>query len=154
MNQKFGYSEINVSLKKFIAKGHLSENATDKAELARLMRIVERDIREAAERCHEIDWQFAIAYNAALQLATLVVRASGYRASTKVGHHWVTFSVLPELLGDEFIQTAEYFNDCRAKRNTTEYGDTGTISQADVEKLLHEVVAFKKYVFSWLKKLS
>lgn len=143
-----------MNLKKFIAKGYLTESAPDKEELARLLRLVERDIREATERCHEIDWQFAIAYNAALQLATLVIRASGYRATTKVGHHWVTFTVLPELLGDEFRERAQYFNDCRAKRNTTEYCDTGTISKAEVEKLLHEVYSFKKQVVSWLKELQ
>jgi len=112
--------EIKVNLKKFITKGYLIESTTSKEELAKLMRVVERDIREATERCHGIDWKFAIAYNAALQLASIVIRASGYRASTKVGHHWVTFTILPDLLGDEFVEIAHYFNDCRVKRNTSE----------------------------------
>lgn len=141
-----------MSLKKFIAKGYLLESKADKEELVRLMRVVERDIREAKEKCHQTDWQFAIAYNAALQLATIVVRVSGYRATSKVGHHWITFTVLPDLLGDKYFKLAEYFNDCRAKRNTTEYCDAGTISKDEVEKLLHEVVQFKHFVISLMKE--
>lgn len=140
-----------MNLKKFIAKGYILESKVDKEELARLMRIVDRDIKEAKEGCHDTDWQFAIAYNAALQLATLVIRASGYRATSKVGHHWVTFAVLPDLLGEKYFKAAEYFNDCRAKRNAVEYCDTGTLSNKEVEKLLHEVVQFKRAVVSWLK---
>lgn len=139
-------------LKKFIAKGYLIESTTDKSEIEKLLRIVERDIREATERCHETDWKFAISYNAALQLATAVVRSSGLRATTKVGHHWVTFTVLPELLGDEFLEVAEYFNQCRTKRNTSEYCDVGTITNEEAERLLREVAVFKKSVLKFLQR--
>ena len=60
-----------MNLKKFIAQGFLIESKTDKNEVAKLLRLAERDIREATKNCHETDWQFAIAYNAALQLASI-----------------------------------------------------------------------------------
>ena len=151
MNQKFGYLETKVNLKKYVTKGYIVSTPTDKEEIARLIRLAERDISESAEKCHETDWQFAIAYNAALQLATIALRASGYRATTKVGHHWITFTILPDILGDKFIKEAYYFNECRTKRNTTEYCDVGTISQDEAQKLIHEVIAFKKKINSWLK---
>ena len=112
-----------MSLKKFISKGFIFEQPSNKEEIAKLFKIVDRDIREASERCHEIDWQFAIAYNAALQLATIVLRASGYRASTKAGHHWATFTVLPDILGEPFKEIANYFNDCRTQRTRSYRGD-------------------------------
>lgn len=87
MNLKSGYLETSVNLKKHIAKGHIASCSVEKNEIAKLLRIAERDIREASQNCHETDWQFAIAYNAALQLATIPLRLSGYRATTKVGHH-------------------------------------------------------------------
>lgn len=141
-----------MNLKSFLSKGYIVEASFDKEELARFLRLAERDIREASEKCHEIDWQFTIAYNAILQLASIALRASGFRATTKVGHHWVTLAILPELLGDNFENTANYFNECRAKRNTIEYCDTNTISQKDVEKILHEVKVFQKKILTWLKK--
>lgn len=140
-----------MSLKKHISKGLIFEYATNKNEIDKMLRIANRDIKEASENCHEIDWQFAIAYNAALQLATAVLRASGHRASTKVGHHWVTFTMIPEILGDDFTKVANYFNECRVKRNITEYCEMGTISEKEAEKLIHEVKAFKAKVISWLK---
>lgn len=139
-----------MNLKKFISNGVIFKQPLHKDEIAKLLKIADRDIKEASLACHDIDWQFAIAYNAALQLATAVLRASGYRASTKVGHHWATFIVLPDLLGDDFREVADYFNDCRTKRNTIEYSDSGTITQKEAEKLILEVKKFKAAVLALL----
>jgi len=140
--------ETRMSLKQFISNGYIFAQPLRNDEIAKLLKIVDRDIKEASHNCHEIDWQFAIAYNAALQLATIVLRASGYKASTKGGHHWATFSVLPDLLGDDFREAADYFNDCRARRNSIEYSDSGTITQKDAAKLISEVKDFKAKVLA------
>lgn len=142
--------EIKVNLKNHITKGFIVSSATDKSAISKLIQIAERDIREA-QKCDETDWQFAIAYNAALQLATIAIRASGYRATTKVGHHWVTFAILPDILGDPFIETARYFDECRVKRNVSEYCEIGTISPSEAKKLINEVITFKAKILSWLK---
>lgn len=140
-----------MSLKQFIAKGFIVAQATNKEELSRLLKIADRDIKESSENCHEVDWQFAIAYNAALQLATAILRASGYRASTKVGHHWATFTVLPTILGDEYQELADYFNTCRTKRNTLEYCDTGAITKQAAVELIQQVKAFKTIALEFLR---
>lgn len=143
-----------MSLKKFISNGSIYTTPIKKDEISKLLRIADRDIKESSENCHEIDWQFAIAYNAALQLASVCLRASGYRASTKSGHHWVTFTVLPDILGDEFMKVADYFNECRLKRNAVEYDDTGVITKEDAEMLIRKVKEFKKTVVLWLETSS
>ncbi len=140
-----------MSLKKFISNGIISKQPVHKDEIARLLKIVDRDIKEAVHACHEADWQFAIAYNAALQLATIVLRTAGYKASTKAGHHWATFTVLPDILGDDCRDTADYFNDCRTKRNTVEYTDSGTITKKEAEKLILAVKTFKSIVLQWAR---
>jgi hypothetical protein len=56
----------------------------------------------------------------------------------------VTLLALPELMGESQKIRAAYFNACRAKRNTTDYDHVGTISQAEVNELLDEIVHFKK----------
>ena len=63
-----------------------------------MFRIVDRDITDADIKEISADRRFATAYNAALQLATIVLYASGYR-TTQSGHHWATLKALTDLIG-------------------------------------------------------
>ena len=47
--------------------------------MADLLRIVDRDLKDASILELSADRRFVTAYNAALRLATIVLRASGYR---------------------------------------------------------------------------
>ena len=47
-------------------------------EIADLFALVDRDLRDAAVPRLSPDWRLGIAYNAALQLATLALAAEGY----------------------------------------------------------------------------
>ena len=127
------------------------KHTASKDELADLIRIADRDLRLAEKLNDDNDWQFAIAYNAVLQLATILIRASGYRVNTKTSHHWVTLTVFPEFLGETFRKTSDYFNECRVKRNSAEYKISGDISLKDALHLIHEAKIFKKKVLSWLE---
>jgi uncharacterized protein (UPF0332 family) len=141
-----------MDLKRYIDNRYLVKCSTSQDEIRELFRIVERDLRLAEKLKDENDWQFAIAYNSVLQLATIPIRASGYRATTKVGHHWVTLTALPEFLGKEFQTEADYFNECRVKRNMVEYKSSGNITIGEALKLIHHAKILKKAVVSWLKK--
>jgi uncharacterized protein (UPF0332 family) len=152
MTLRYGFLVIKMNLKNYIDKGYLITREPDKEEISKLLKLAERDLQVASKGCHDVDWQFAIAYNAALQLASVVLRASGYRATTKTGHHWITLTTLPDFMGKELNETRDYFNACRTKRNFTEYCEAGTISQLEAERLIQEVKAFKIKVVSWLKK--
>lgn len=141
-----------MSLKSYIDNGSLTKHNPSKDEIADLLTIADRDLRLAEKLNDENDWQFAIAYNAVLQLATIPIRASGFRVSTKTGHHWVTLTVLPEFLGKGFREKADYFNECRVKRNTIEYKTAGDITLQDALKLIQEAKVLKKSILAWLKK--
>ena len=97
------------------------------------------------------DRRFATAYNAALQLATIVLHAAGYRA-TGAGHHWGTLQVLPEILGAGTQVRADYFDRCRAKRNTTDYDRAGEIAESEASEIITETCTFRDDVVTWLKK--
>jgi uncharacterized protein (UPF0332 family) len=141
-----------MNLKNYIDNRSLVKHTASKDEIADLIRIADRDLRLAEKLNDDNDWQFAIAYNAVLQLATIPIRASGYRVSTKTAHHWTTLTVLPELMGKEYRAISDYFNECRVKRNTAEYKTAGEISLEDALQLIHEAKALKKAVLAWLKK--
>ena len=142
---------MSVALKQFLADGRLKHHRSSPKEIRDLLRVVDRDLKDAAATAISLDLRFTTAYKAAFQLATIVLAASGYRA-TGAGHHWVTFSVLPKLLGKEFQDLADYFDHCRNKRNLSEYDRAGEVSEDEAVELLKEAEKFRATVLNWLKK--
>ncbi len=114
------------------------------------MQVVDRDLKDAAVEAISFDLRFTTAYQAALQLATVVLAASGYR-TTGIGHHWATFKVLSELMGPEYQDLADYFDQCRNNRNRSDYDRAGTVSGAEASEILKEAKHFRAKVLSWLK---
>jgi hypothetical protein len=45
---------------------------------------------------------------------------------------------------------ADYLNNCRSKRNITDYDRAGEVSDAEVEELLTEVLSFRTDLLNWL----
>ncbi|MFZ5802115.1 MAG: hypothetical protein ACOY3K_03260 [Candidatus Omnitrophota bacterium] len=140
-----------MTLKSLLAEGRLRPHKTTPKEIGDLFFVVERDLKDAAVTQLSEDRRFATAYNALLGLATIVLYAAGCRTAG-AGHHWMTFSVLPELLGPSYQSTADYFDTCRTKRNLTDYDRAGEISGQEAEEILKEARAFKLAVIQWLKK--
>lgn len=141
-----------MSLQKWIDEGRLQRHITSKEEIENLFRLVERDLKDAKIKQLSTDRRFATAYNAALQLATIVLLTAGYRVKAISGHHWVTIIALPEVMGKVQKGRADYFNACRAKRNVTDYDRVGEISEAELKELLKEVSSFKQEVVEWMNQ--
>lgn len=114
-------------------------------ELDNLMNIVNRDINDAHVELISNDRRFTAAYNAALQLCTIIIRKSGYRMKGK-GHHYNTFKSVGMLLGNEYKDTIAYFDSCRNKRNKAEYDYVLDISDTELKELISEVTQFRKIV--------
>jgi hypothetical protein len=138
-----------MSLQTWQADGRLRPHVGSAQETADLLRVVERDLADAGIQVLSSDRRFTTAYNAALQLATIVLRASGYRTAG-VGHHWITFQALPELMGAGQQVRADYFDACRRKRNIADYDAAGEISDSETEELLAEALEFRRDVQAWL----
>jgi hypothetical protein len=119
--------------------------------VADLLRVVDRDLVDAAIPTLSADRRFATAYNAALQLATIALHAAGYRAAHS-GHHWVTLHVLSELMGPQTQMRADYLDDCRTKRNVTDYDRAGEISLQEAEEMLTQARGFRSDLLAWLQK--
>jgi len=113
-----------MSLELWKTNGWLREYETSAQEVASILALVERDLEDAAKKEISTDWRFNIAYNAGLQLATVVLYAT----------------------------KRNYLDNCRRKRNVSEYDAAGTISKKEAEDLLQTVGEFKIEVVRWLKK--
>ncbi len=134
--------EMKMNLKKWINEGRLLPHSTNKNEIKNLFKLVDRDLKDAKIKQLSADRRFATAYNAALQLATIVLHAAGYRTKGgSGGHHWVTILSLPDVMEKIQKTRSDYFDACRAKRNVTDYDRVGEISESDLKELLNEVLA-------------
>lgn len=88
---------MKMSLQKWVEYGWLRSHKSSNKEIADLLRIIDRDLQDAAGEISS-DWRFGIAYNAALKLCTILLYAEGYRPEKNL-QHYRTIQSLPVILG-------------------------------------------------------
>ena len=140
-----------MTLNQLLADGKLAEHRTSRQEIASLLKVVERDIADASIKTVSPDRRFAVAYNAALQLATIALYCKGYKA-VGLGHHFTVLQTIRETMGQGFRSRGDYFDMCRTKRSITDYDRAGEISEYEANELLQEVKNFEREVKDWLRQ--
>lgn len=142
-----------MNLKNWLKEERLKPHRSSKDEISKLFQIVNRDLKDADIIHLSADRRFITAYNAALQLTTIVLRAAGFRTNpNKTGHHRISIDALHEIVGKELQELADYLNACRMKRHICDYTSSGEISEAEAAELIQETKKFKTFVFNWIKK--
>jgi hypothetical protein len=139
-----------MSLELWRKNGWLRPHQTTRAQIAELFAIVERDLADAHTERLSTDWQFGIAYNAALKLCAILLHAEGFRPEKTLAHYR-TLQALPLILGAERQNDADYLDACRAKRNTAEYDSAGQISPEEARELVAFAGELRTTVNEWLK---
>lgn len=139
-----------MSLRRLRAQKRLRSHKATQEEIQALLDVARRDLSDASVQTLSTDRRFLIAYEAALTLATIPLYCSGYETYGR-GHHWLTFTVLPDLMGEEFSSHAEYFDLCRTKRNIGTYDRGGEITETEAEELIEEASGFFRLVEKWLR---
>ena len=97
-----------MSLQSWLENGWLRHHKTSKKEIADLLKIISRDLKDAEAGISD-DWRFGIAYNAALKLCTILLYAEGYRPE-KTLQHYRTIQALPLILGGNRRADADYLD--------------------------------------------
>ena len=141
-----------MSLELWKQNGWLREHKTTSAEVDSILALVDRDLADAARKEVSTDWRFNIAYNAGLQLATVALYVAGYRAGRGESKHYRVIQALPLVMGERFSGISAYLDNCRRKRNVSEYDAVGTISQKEAADLLQTVEELKVEVVKWLQQ--
>ena len=139
-----------MSLQQWANNGWLRPHQTSPQEIQDLLAIVQRDLTDA-EGNISADWQFGIAYNAALKLCTILLYASGYRAE-KTLQHYRSLQALPLILGPGRKSDADYLDACRSKRNTVEYDRAGAATKQDAKELTAFTRELREAVIKWLEQ--
>jgi len=135
-------------LEQWLGNAWLKAVPTSRQEIANLLSIVDRDMKDATGAISP-DWQFGIAYNAALKLCTVLVRAQGFRAAHGL-QHYRTIMAMPLILGASKNDDARYLDTCRSKRNKVEYDYVGGATAEDAKELLDFVNELRAEVLAWL----
>ena len=139
-----------MSLKQWRENGWLQLHGATKKQIADLIAMVDRDLR-VAKATDDADWSFGIACNATLKLCTILLYASGYRASRDL-NHYRTLTALPLILGQGRAGDASYLDQGRMKRNKLEYEQTGAVSASEATELIEFADVLKTDVLAWLAK--
>src|SRR4030042_5751002 len=113
-----------MSLSELQALGKLRPHKTSRKEIDDLLRLAERDLRDARVATVSTDRRFMIAYEAAVALATIPLHSAGFRTDG-TGHHQTTFLALPPVMGMDLADLAVYFVTCRTNHHASAYDRTG-----------------------------
>jgi hypothetical protein len=139
-----------MGLQNWHESGWLRPHKTNRKQISDLFKMVDRDLADAKLAHLSADWQFGIAYNAALKLCTILLYAEGYRPERR-NAHYRTLQALPEILDPDRTRDADYLDTCRIKRNTVEYDLAGQTSPEEAEELIQFSLELKESVLQWLR---
>src|SRR5207247_1850792 len=137
--------------KELLEQKRVERRAAKKQELEELRALAQRSLADARLEGLSTDGKYGHAYEAARALATMVIRAAGYRVRAHGGGHYNTFLALEASDPKLFARYAAYFNACREKRNELSYMMAGVVSELEAQELLREVPDFKVAVGRWME---
>lgn len=138
-----------MSLKNWLNNGWLTEHRTSTQEIIALLAVADRDLTDCRASGLSPDWQLNIAYNAALQVATTALAASGYRAVREAHHYRVIQSLAHTIKADAgLIKLLDQF---RKKRNIGEYELAGMVSGQESKEMLDLAIQLRQDVEKWLR---
>lgn len=105
--------------------GRLKAHSVTPAELQRLLRAVDRNLRDAAQTAVSDETRFDAGYKAVMQCALAALLLQGFRPSTsEPGHHVTLIQSLPLTLGVDST-TWVLLDALRRKRNANDYTGDG-----------------------------
>lgn len=140
-----------MSLESLLREGRLEKRPASKNEIRDLMKLASRNIADAVVTSLSADGRFNHAYEGILILAIIPLRCSGYRTKG-LGHHHTVFEALPNVMGKEMEEIADYFQTCRGKRNRSSYFSPEVVSDGEVKELIREAEHFGDAVRQWIKE--
>jgi hypothetical protein len=128
----------------------LKKEATSFREISDLLAIVERNLKDASIEELSPDARLSLAFAAALNCATIALRASGYRLPSTEGHHYKTIDSLRFTLKPDpkSIIRLQAF---RGKRKQVTYENVGTTSDTEVVELIKIAKNLRDTIKKWLK---
>jgi hypothetical protein len=140
-----------MSLKDWLDKGWLSKHRTSRAEIAELIVLADRDLKDCQAEELSPHWKLAIAYNAGLQMATAALAATGYRASHEAHHYRIIQSLRYTINADPSLVI--YFDNFRKKRNVGGYERAWAVSDREASEMVVLAKKLREEIEDWLRRV-
>jgi hypothetical protein len=102
-----------MSLEEWERAGWLRKYETSAKEISNILQLVERDLQDASQEGISLDWRFNIAYNAALQLATIILYTSGFRTGRGESRHYRVIQTISLIMGERYKPIRDFLDNCR-----------------------------------------
>ena len=139
-----------MSLKDWLKNAWLTEHETSQQEISDLLTVIDRDLNDCQSEGLSPDWQLAIAYNAALQVALAGLAAEGYRVARE-SHHFRAIQSLSLTLGCDTALVAQ-LDAFRKKRNISDYERAGSVSSREAEEMQELAHTLRAELVKWLSQ--
>lgn len=139
-----------MSLEDWLTHRWLIRHNTSPQEISDLLTLIQRDLRECRTETLSTDRSFNIAYNAALQVATLALVACGYRAAREAHHERTIESLKHTISADNSV--IKLMQEFRKKRNLVEYHKSGVISDLERTEMILTAEDLYNQIYDWLRE--
>jgi len=137
-----------VTLQRYLENSWIQRHESSPQEIAELLAIADRDIGQRQTPGLGPEWRLSIAYNAALQLATVALAAAGYRAERQ-NKHQRTIECLAFTVGLE-RRDVDFLDLCRRKRHSNVYDQVGAISEQEADEMVAFAKNLRNQLVAWL----
>ena len=122
-----------MNLSDLLKENKVRKVSPDKQQATECLKAAERDLKTAKAMLEtDLDWAFAIAYNAMLQSARALMFAEGY-APVGEAKHKIAVDYVEVKLGAKFKEKIVLFESMRKKRHRVVYEKVGAISRYEAE---------------------
>jgi hypothetical protein len=138
-----------MSLQDWLKNNWVTEHKTSCQEIADLLGVADRDLKDCNSEGLSADWKLNIAYNAALQAATAALAAAGYRAA-RDAHHYRIIQSLAHTTGTD-TKLILQFERFRKKRNIGGYERAGTVSDAEANEMIALARTLREQIEYWIR---
>src|SRR5438477_5827027 len=139
-----------MSLSDWQKNGWLRKHETSPQEIAGLLALAGRDLKDAKAKGLSDDWSFSIAYNAALQASNAALAASGYAVAKGDSNHFRVIGSLEFTIGLKKADIGR-FDQYRKKRSTSIYDAAGVITEAEAKAMGTFAKQLVEDVRGWLE---
>lgn len=140
-----------MSLEQWLQNGWLRPFDATVAEIQQLLAVVDRDLSDAQAVGLSADGRFQHAYDAALQLCMIALKASGYAVQRGQGHHKYSIDSLRYTLGSRWAEAADHIERCSRLRGQAMYERIGVVDEQDAADLVETAKQLRADVIDWLK---
>ncbi len=139
-----------MTLSRWLENRWLVPHEPSQEEISDLLALVDRDLDDAAIDRLSSDWRMSIAYNAALQLATIALAAEGLRGERTRTHERAILSLQFTVGLDPIL--VDILDGVRRKRNQSNYARAGTTSASEAAEVVSLATELRERVLNWLEQ--